>query len=65
MDCSQIKNHLLPKVRIVCPKIDNAMETFRHILGAVEESPGLRSTLVGEPKFAPYPSLLTPTIRQA
>lgn len=53
-----LKPHLIPKVRIVCPKSENAKETFRHILGAISESPGLRSCLEGEPKWSPHPSLM-------
>jgi hypothetical protein len=56
-DMSQLKKHTIPRVRIVCPKAENALETFRHILGAVEGSSGLRSCLFGEPKFSPHPSL--------
>lgn len=56
-DMSLLKKHLIPKVRIVCPRAENAIETFRHILGAVEESPGLRSCLREAPKWSPHPSL--------
>ena len=57
-DMTQLKRHLIPKVRIVCPKAENAVETFRHILGALEESPALRSYLDGAPRWSPHPSLL-------
>ena len=57
-DMSKIKKHLIPKVRIVCPKAENAVETFRHILGAIEESPALKSIIDGEPRWSPHPSLL-------
>ena len=56
-DLSALKPHLIPKFRIVTPKAENAVETFRHILGAILESPGLQSCLVGEPKWSPHPSL--------
>jgi hypothetical protein len=56
-EMSHLKTHLIPKVRIVCPKAENAVETFRHILGATE-SPGLRSCLAAEPKWSPHPSLV-------
>ncbi len=55
---SHLKRHLIPKVRIVCPKAENAVETFRHILGAVQESPGLHSCLDREPKWSPHPSMV-------
>jgi hypothetical protein len=57
-DASRLKPHLIPKVRIVCPKAENALETFRHILGAIQESPALRSRLHGEPRMSPHPALV-------
>ena len=56
-DMSHIKRHLIPKVRIVCPKAENAAETFRHVLGAIQDSPAVRS-IVGEPKWMPHPSII-------
>jgi len=56
-EMGHLKKHLIPKVRIVCPKAENALETFRHILGAIEDSPGMRSIIDGEPRFSPHPLL--------
>ncbi len=57
-DMSKIKRHLNPRVRIICPKAENAKQTFDHILAAIAESPGLRAMVVGEPKFSPHPSII-------
>jgi hypothetical protein len=56
-DMGHLKAHLVPKVRIVCPKAQNATETFRHLLGGTLESRGLRSCLVGDPRWSPHPGM--------
>jgi hypothetical protein len=57
VDLTSLKPHIVPRIRIICPKSENAHQTFAHILGAIDESPGLRSCMAGDPKFSPYPQL--------
>jgi hypothetical protein len=54
-DTARLLPQQLARTIIVAPKIKNAKETFRHSLGGLLYSPGLRSCMVAEPIEAPTP----------
>ena len=56
-DMSRLKKHLTPRVRIVCPRAENSKESWKHVLGAIADSEGLRSCLVGDPVVSPHPAI--------
>jgi hypothetical protein len=58
VEMGHLKPHIVARVPIVCPKSENAKETFGHLLGAVVESRGLASCVEGKPTMSPYPSLV-------
>ncbi len=54
---SKMRPHQVARVVIVAPRLKNGIETFRHVVGCLETSPGLRSMLIDEPRWSPSPLL--------
>lgn len=48
-DCSQLREHELPRHVIVAPTVDNATATLRILVGIIGGSAALRGMLVGSP----------------
>jgi hypothetical protein len=48
-DLTKLKRHEIARFAIVAPTVDNAVATFRLLVGSVLESPNLRHLVVGEP----------------
>lgn len=48
-DLSGLKRHEVARFAVVAPTVDNAVATFRLLVGSMLESPNLRHLIVGEP----------------